>query len=227
MEEKLIEYLGGFVTSKRLNIFDNVLRNRTKYITVVLENIYQSQNASAVLRTCDCFGIQDVYIIENNNKFNINPHVALGSSNWLNIIKYNNPGANTTLAIKDLKEKGYRIIATSLNKNSIPIDKFDITKDKIAFFFGNELNGLSKEMQNQADDFVTIPMFGFTESFNISVSASIILSGTISKLRNSQIIWNLSKEEKNEIKLQWLKNTIKKSDLIVNKFYSEFSPKPS
>jgi tRNA (guanosine-2'-O-)-methyltransferase len=223
MEDKLIKFLSRFVTSQRLDTFNNVLNNRTKYISVILEDIYQSQNASAVLRTCDCFGIQDVYIIENKNQFKVNPHVALGSSNWLNIIKYNKDNFNSLNAINDIKKKGFRIIAASQRKDNLTIDQVDIKKGRIAFLFGSEHKGLSKEAQSLADEITTIPMFGFTESFNISVSTSIILYNVISKLRKSNIPWNLTEEEKKQLLTNWLKSSIKKSDLLVKKFYEEIA----
>lgn len=218
MRGKLIEFLSSFITDKRLETFNYVLENRTKYITVILEDIYQSQNASAVLRTCDCFGIQDLHIIENYNKFNVNPRVALGSTNWLDIYNYNSLPSNTSEALKSIKEKGYRIIATSQNKDCLSIDEFDLNKGKVAFVFGNEHRGISEEVKKLADEFVTIPMFGFTESFNISASVSMILFNTILKLRKSEINWKLKDDEIIDLKLKWLKQTIKKSDLLVKKF---------
>ena len=167
----IIVFLQEFITENRLATFEKVLDNRTRYITVSLEDIYQSQNASAVLRTSDCFGIQDIHVIENKNKYNINPDVALGSSQWLNITKYNQEENNTLQAIQKLKEKGYRIVATTPHTDDVDLDSFDLTKGKIALFFGTELKGLSDLMIENADEYLKIPMYGFTESYNISVSA--------------------------------------------------------
>ncbi|MCB2195547.1 MAG: RNA methyltransferase [Bacteroidetes bacterium] len=221
MKKELIEYLKPFVTEARLEIFDKVIGYRTRYITVALEDIYQSQNASAVLRTSDCFGIQDVHVIENKNTYKINPDVALGSSKWLNIIKYNKSENNTLEAIASLKKQGYRIVATTPHKNDVDLDNFNLQKGKVALFFGTELNGLSDIAIQNADEYLKIPMFGFTESFNISVSAAIILHHLTLKLRSSNINWQLSNEEIDELKLNWLKQTIKKSDLIIEKFLSK------
>lgn len=221
MKKELIEYLKPFVTEARLEIFDKVIGYRTRYITVALEDIYQSQNASAVLRTSDCFGIQDVHVIENKNTYKINPDVALGSSKWLNIIKYNKSENNTLEAIALLKKQGYRIVATTPHKNDVDLDNFNLQKGKVALFFGTELNGLSDIAIQNADEYLKIPMFGFTESFNISVSAAIILHHLTLKLRSSNINWQLSNEEIDELKLNWLKQTIKKSDLIIEKFLSK------
>ena len=221
MDYKLIEYLKNFVTEKRYNLFLDKIKYRTDYLTVVLEDIYQPHNASAVLRTCDCFGIQDVHIIENRNKYKVNPDVALGSFKWLNLIKHNSYDNNTISTIKDLKKQGYRIVATTPHTNDVLLNDFDLNKGKTALFFGTELQGLSKEMMNNADEFLRIPMYGFTESFNISVSAALVLHYLSEKLRKSDIAWQLSNDKKNKVLINWLKNTIKNSDIIEKQFYKK------
>ncbi len=221
MNAELINFLKQFVTDNRLEVFDKVLENRTRYITVAVEDIYQSQNASAVLRTSDCFGLQDIHIIENINKYEVNPDVALGSSKWLNLIKYNKTENNTLQSIKELKENGYRIVATSPHKEDVDLENFDLGKGKVALFFGNEVMGLSELMIENADEYLKIPMYGFTESFNISVSVAIILHHLTSKLRNSDINWQLTDFEKEELKLNWLKKTIKSPSLLVDEFLSK------
>jgi tRNA (guanosine-2'-O-)-methyltransferase len=221
VNNRLIKYLEQFITTERLELFHKLLNQRTRYITVVLEDIYQSQNASAVLRTADCFGIQDVHIIENKNKYQINPDVALGASKWLNLVKYNQQKNNTLEAISHLRQKGYRIVATTPHTQDVSLEDFDLTQGKTALFFGTELKGLSNEMIDHADEFLKIPMFGFTESFNISVSAAIILHHLTTSLRKSEINWQLSDHEKEEILLTWLKKTIKKSSLLIDDFLSK------
>jgi tRNA (guanosine-2'-O-)-methyltransferase len=222
MQEKLINHLSEFITVERLKLFEKVLEQRTSYITLVLEDIFQPQNASAVLRTCDCFGIQHIHIIENRNKFTVDREVAMGASKWLSLHKYNQNEQNSLDAIKTLKIKGYRIVATSPHINDRFLPEFDLSKGKIALVFGSELPGISETIMNEADEFLKIPMYGFTESFNISVSAAIVLYQLSQKLRNkSEINWKLSKEESNEIKLEWLRATIKRSSAIERKFLKE------
>ncbi|HKL31021.1 MAG TPA: RNA methyltransferase [Tangfeifania sp.] len=219
MQKELTEYLSTFVTPERLTLFETILEHRTSYFTVVLEDIYQSQNASAVLRTCDCFGIQNVNVIENRNSFTVNKEVSLGSSKWLSIRKFTEGKNNSLEAIQTLKKEGFRIVATSPHTNDTLLDDFDIEKGKAAFVFGSELPGISETIMNEADEFVKIPMFGFTESFNISVSAAIILHHLTDKLhKNPEIHWKLTSEEKAEIRLQWLRKTIKRSDLLEQLF---------
>lgn len=216
--ENLISHLSEFVSPSRLETFKNVLAQRTRYLTVCLEDIYQSQNASAVLRTCDCLGIQDVHVIENKNKFDLNPEVVLGSSKWLDLQRYNEEGNNTVTALKKLKSDGYRIVATTPHKNDQNLDDIDLEKGKMALVFGTELTGLTDEALDLADEFLKIPIVGFTESFNISVSAAIIMYQLSQKLRKLDINWELSSEEYDELLLQWLRKSIKKSELIEDQF---------
>jgi len=215
---KLVDHLSEFILPRRLELFDQVLANRTRYITVVLENIFQSQNASAVLRSCDCTGIQDVHVIEDRNNFKLDPEVVLGSSKWLNLYRYNQDNS-LDLAINTLKKQGYRLVATTPHTQDPLLPDFDLRKGKAAIFFGTELKGLSKQMLDQADEHLRIPMVGFTESFNISVSAAISLYTLTQMLRNSDIHWQLSQEEMDEVKLTWLRASIRKVGMIEKAFY--------
>ena len=217
VKEKLLDYLLDFVSENKKQLFEKIIQSRTKHITVILEDIFQPHNASAVLRTCDCFGIQDVHIIENKNIYEVNPDVALGSSKWLNLYKYNSTDNNTIEAFNSLREKGYRIVATTPHENDCLLEELNLDS-KIALVFGTELEGLSEIAINNADEFVKIPMYGFTESFNISVSAAIILHFLTEKLKKSNINWELSEKEIIDIKLNWVKNVVKRSDLLEKKF---------
>lgn len=219
MNQQLINYFFEFVSEHKKELFARLIEHRTRYLTLVLEDIYQPHNASAVLRTCDCFGIQDVHIIENDNLYEVNPDVALGSSNWLTINRYNETSNNTLAAINLLKKQGYRIVATTPHTNDVNLEEFDLTKGKVALFFGTEMRGLTNIVLENADEFLKIPMYGFTESFNISVSASIILHHLTYKLRNSTIDWKLGDIEKQEVLLNWLKVAIRNSDAIEKQFY--------
>lgn len=221
MVGELVKFLEQFVTDGRNELFDRVLNERTRYITVALEDIYQSQNASAVLRTSDCVGIQDVHIIENRNQFEVNPDVVLGSSKWLNLKKYNKANNNSLEAINNLRKSGYRIVATTPHAKDVDLDNFDLKKGKVALFFGTERMGLSDLIIENADEFLKIPMHGFTESFNISVSAAIVLYHLTNKLRSSDINWQLLDSEKEIINLDWLATSIKSSSLLVEEFLSK------
>jgi tRNA (guanosine-2'-O-)-methyltransferase len=214
MKKRLTEHLKQFVTERRLKQFEKVLDNRTRFITVVLEDIFQPHNASAVLRTCECFGIQDIHIIENKNTYEINPDVALGSYKWLSLHKYNTDQDNTKKALESLKAKGYTLVAAIPGSKAVPLEEFDVSTGKTALLFGTELNGLSETAVNMADIFVKIPMVGFTQSFNISVAAAIIIHQLVSRLHKSDAPWHLGEDEKSDLMMRWLKNSIKKSDVI-------------
>jgi len=218
MSKELINYLSEYITPERKELFEKVLSSRTRYLTVVLEDIYQSQNASAVLRSCDCFGIQDVHIIENRNQFKVNPDVTLGSTKWLNLHHYREKEQNTLDCINHLRNQGYRIVATSPHANDTNLEDFDLGKGKTALIFGTELTGISAVVEKNADEFLKIPMFGFTESFNISVSAAITLHHLNLRLRQSDIDYLLNDDDKGDIHLAWLRKTIKRAALIEKKF---------
>lgn len=226
MQKEIIEYLSDFVTPERLQLFEKILEQRTSYLTIVLEDIFQPQNASAVLRTCDCFGIQNIHIIENRNEFTIDREVAMGASKWLSLHKYNQKKNNSLDAIKKLKDSGYKIVATSPHLNDHLLPDFDLSKGKAAIVFGSELPGISEVIMNEADEFLKIPMFGFTESFNISVSAAIVMYQLAMKIRElPEVNWQLSEQEKDEIKLAWLRATIKRSNLLEKRFIKEWNAK--
>ncbi len=215
--EEVISYLMEFLTRERREKFIANLAWRTRYITLVLEDIYQSHNASAVLRTCDCFGIQDVHIIENHNKYEVNPDVALGATKWLTLHKYDAPGDNTVACLNRLKQEGYRIYATTPHEEDVTPETLPLG-NKIALVFGTELQGLTPTAMEMADGFVRIPMFGFTESLNISVSAAIFMQNITARLRKSNHDWKLSTHERSVVLLDWLKNSIKKADLLIEDF---------
>jgi tRNA (guanosine-2'-O-)-methyltransferase len=219
MKKQLIDFLSEHITEQRKLQFTRVLNERTRYISVVLEDIFQTHNASAVLRSCDCFGIQDVYIIENRNRFQINPDIALGSANWLTIKKFNQSTNNSLEAIKHLKQKGYRIVATSPGDESVELADFDLSQGKVALFFGTERDGLTGEVFNHVDECIKIPMLGFTQSFNISVSVALVLYELTRKMRELRLPFHLSMEESMDIELDWLRTSIRKSKLIEKEFY--------
>lgn len=213
----LLNHLLEFITENRKELFNSVISERTKHLTVVLEDIFQPQNASAVLRSCDVFGIQDVHIIENENEYNVNPRVVHGASKWINLHKYNKDKNNTVDCINQLKAKGYKVYGTTPHTNDTLIENLPI-ESKTALMFGTEMTGLSDIAMQNVDGFVKIPMYGFTESLNISVSASICLYEISKRLKVSNINWQLTEEEQTDQLIDWAMKTIKSSELIVKEF---------
>ncbi len=218
----LCDFFRKLKFEKRNVLMDRVLNDRTRYVTVALENIYQPHNASAVLRSCDCFGVQDVHIIENAYQYELNPHVSLGAAQWLNLHRYNTLDNNTQECIAKLKSEGYRIVATTPGPEAVSIHDFDVNKGKFALFFGTEKFGLTPEAFAMADEFIRIPMYGFTESFNISVSVSLCLFHFTERIRVEKADWRLSDDEQTDIYLQWFRNTVTNSEMIERKFHSEY-----
>jgi len=218
MIDQLNDFLSQFSTEERSSQLLEVAQQRTRYVTVVLEDIYQTQNASAVLRTCDCFGVQDIHIIENTNSFNINPQVVIGATKWLHLHQYNQQANNTKSALRKLKADGYRIVATTPHRNDVNLNNFDLDAGKVAIVFGNEREGISDLVMEEADEFMKIPMYGFSESLNISVCAAITLQHLTNQLKSSNIKWQLSEHELKELYLEWLRKSIKKSELLVDEF---------
>ena len=221
LKQQLYAYLANFATTNKREKIEQVVAYRTRYLTVVLEDIYQAQNASAVIRSCDCFGVQDLHVIENRNQFAIKVGVTQGASKWVDIHRYNQQDtSNTQLCLQTLKRQGYRIIATSPHRNDSPLA--DLSLDgKMALVFGAEELGLSQEALALADEFVHIPMFGFTESFNISVSVAICLYHITTALHQSEMPWQLTPEEALNVKLSWIKKVVNRADLLEKKFLRE------
>ncbi|MFN0729273.1 TrmH family RNA methyltransferase [Polaribacter gochangensis] len=217
---EFLNYLEDFVSDKRKATFRKVLENRTRHFTVVLEDIYQPHNSSAVIRSCDIFGVQDVHVIQNKYSSKVSRHVAKGSQKWLDIKKYNQSATNTQDCLDALRNDGYQIIATTPHNDSCVLHEFDITK-KSAFVFGVEKEGVSEYTMNQADGFLKIPMVGFTESLNISVAAAIILQDVTTKLRASEIDWKLSEKEKETLYAGWIQKSIKSIKKITERYQSE------
>ena len=216
--EELIDHFLKCITDERKALFEKLIQKRTKYLTVVLENIYQPLNASAVLRSCDCFGIQDVHVIENYNKFNPDREVAMGASNWLTVNRYDKNENNTLDCIQTLKNKSYRIVATSPQNSQTDLINFDLSKAKTALFFGTEVEGLSDVVLENADEHLHIPMYGFTESFNLSVSAAICIYEMRMKMEKEKIKWHMTEDEKKQVLLNWLRYSIDRSDIVEEDF---------
>jgi tRNA (guanosine-2'-O-)-methyltransferase len=209
-------YLEDILTENRKERFLEVLKHRTNHFTIAVEDIFQFHNTSAVMRSCEVFGIQELNIVEQRFGKDIDKEIAMGAQKWVDINKYDTIGN----CIDTLKEKGYQIIATTPHNDSCLLHEFDVTK-KSALFFGTEKEGLSEEVMSKADGYLKIPMVGFTESLNISVSAAIIIQDLTNRLRQSDVSWQLSDDEILEKRLLWAKNTIKDIKRIEERYYSE------
>lgn len=220
-QEALIATLATFVSPAKQDRMAEVLAMRTRALTVVLEDIYQPHNASAVVRSCDLFGVQDVHIIENRYAYRVNRGVTLGSSRWVTIHRYREPDErNTERCIDGLRARGYEIVATTLRPNAVPIDALPIERP-MALLFGTEESGLSEQAHALADRATYIPMVGFTNSFNISVSAALCLYELAPRLRRSALAWRLTEDESRTLLLEWMIKSVRRGDLHVKRFLEE------
>lgn len=213
-----VDYLRNFVVDEKNALFGRLIDERTDYVTVVLEDLYQSHNQSAVMRSADCFGIQDVHLIENRNHYDSTSTVSQGAKEWLTLHRHRELENNTGATIDELKEKGYRIIAVTPHTNDLLIDELDLEKGRMALFFGTELTGLSQEVISRADEFVKVPMCGFTESLNVSVCAAIAMYSVTRRLRAGKLDWHLSEERKSEVLYRWYRHAVKASGEILERF---------
>jgi len=221
--KRLSEYLSRFISDHKKDFVERVLEQRTRYITVVLEDIYQSQNASAVIRTCECMGIQDIHIIENESKYMVNRRVLKGSYKWVDLIRYKGKlkNNNTAACYERLRADGYKIAATDPSPEGVSIHEVPV-HNKIALVMGNELRGTSSYALDHADLKVRIPMYGFTESLNISVSAAICLNSLVPMLRNQEVNWKLTEDEKDEIRLRWYRKMVRNAEILEKEFLKSY-----
>lgn len=213
-KQELLVKLQPFISEERMQKFDLILANRTRHFTVAVENIFQSHNASAVMRNCDCFGVQDLHVIANDNQYELSKHVAMGAEKWVDMHSYYKKENNTQDCIDAIKSQGYQIVATTPHTDDVLLPDFDISK-KSAFFFGTEKEGLSDLVMDQADEYVRIPMYGFTESYNISVSAALVLHDVVTRLKKSEVAWQLSEEEILDKKVDWAVKSIRSGEQIL------------
>ena len=216
VDTALVTYLESFLSDARRQRFFEVIKQRTKHFTVATEDVYQLHNTSAVIRSCDVFGIQEIQVIEEINSKRIDREIAMGAQKWVDIRRFN----SVTDTIDKMKQEGYQIVATTPHINDMELSDFDITQ-KSCFFFGRETEGLSDAVMENADCFLKIPMYGFTESLNISVSAAIILQNVTNRLRKTNLDWNLSEGEQWEKRLDWCKKTLKSHEGIIQDYYDK------
>ena len=221
VKKQIVDYLSAYVTPHKQKLIEEVLAKRTRHITVVMEDIFKPHNASAVIRTAECLGIQDVHIVEKSNQYSPNPWVLRGALKWMTVRHY--PSSNPRSmedCFHSLKQQGYRVVATDVDQRSIPITEVDISA-KTALVMGTEHEGISDYVRENADELVTIPMSGFTESFNVSVSAAICLNHLLTKMRSTGINWQLSKEEKAELKYRWYSRIPPHAENLISHYMKE------
>lgn len=214
MDLELFEYLQSYLTPRRRKLFKKVLAQRTRHFTVVTEDVYQLHNTSAVMRSCDVFGIQDLHVVEERLGKRVDREIAMGAQKWVDIHRHE----NVQTCIDSLREQGYQIVATTPHDDSLLLEDFNVS-EKSAFFFGREKEGVSDEVLAQADKKLKIPMYGFTESLNISVSAAIILQSLVQRMRSAEVSWELTSDDKLALEMQWTQRCIKSMEQIKARYW--------
>ena len=213
MNQELLTYLEHFITEERKERFLQVISARTNHFTVAMEDVFQMHNTSAVVRTCEVFGVQQAHSIEGRFGKRLDAKIAMGAQKWVDVFRYN----DTQSCIDTLRVQGYQIVATTPHKDAYFLNDFDISK-KSAFFFGTEKEGLSQQVLSQADTYLKIPMVGFTESLNISVAVAIVLQQLTDKLRRSQVAWQLTDEERLSTLINWTKKSIRNVKDVLKRY---------
>lgn len=225
-DEFLLEQFYEILTYERIGLFEKVIEQRTNYLTVISEDIFQEHNASAIVRTCDSFGIQTLHLIESRNTYQVHEGIARGSNQWVTLEHHYSEGKSADNIVKDIKSRGYKIVATS--PHAVEFDIFDLPIDEpLALVFGAEKKGITSDVIENADYLVRIPMYGFAESLNVSVSVAVVLNELRNRLNKSSINWRLSNSEKLQTKLSWCRKHIKSSELIENEIRKKYIKKMS
>lgn len=212
-DEALLAQLYEMITPGKVELFERLAPLKTNYLTVVLENIYQEHNASAVLRSCESFGIQSLHIIEKDYQYQVQRDIARGAGRWVDMYNYSDQNATAT-CLKHLKSKGYRILATTPHEKDCTIENVPIDQP-MALVLGTEGSGISQDVIDMADEFVKIPMYGFTESFNISVSAAVSMYALRTRLENSDLNWKIPHEDLVKLKIKWCTRIIPHGEKVV------------
>jgi tRNA (guanosine-2'-O-)-methyltransferase len=223
-DEYLLREFYEMLTPERIQLFEQIIDQRTNHFTVISEDIFQEHNASAIVRSCDSFGIQTLHLIESRNTYQVHEGIARGSNQWVTLEHHYSEGLPSEDVFQRIKERGYKIVATS--PHAIEYDIFNLPiNEPLAFVFGAEKKGVTEAATEQADYLVRIPMYGFAESLNVSVSVAIVLNELRNRLKNSTIDWKLTNEERVRTKLSWCRKHLKSSELIENEIKRRFLEK--
>lgn len=217
--EERIAYLREFMTEERQRTLERALGMRTRYMTILMENTFHPQNASALVRHCEAFGVQHLHTIETRCKFNPNLNIVRGTDKWIELERHH----STAEALQALKAEGYRIIATTPHRESCTPESFDVTKGKFALVFGTEHAGISEEVVEAADEFLRIPMCGMVESLNVSASAAILIYQLSTRMREQlpAATWQLPETEYIETLYKWSHSSVRDAAGVLNRQFGE------
>ena len=207
------DYMSGFLTGERIQTLRRTLAMRTRYMTILTENTFHPQNASALVRHCEAFGVQDLHTVETMCRFDPSVNIVRGTDKWIDIIRHD----STEEAIASLKASGYRIVATTPHRESCTPDTFDVEKGRFCLVFGTEHAGVSPQIISAADEFLRIPMCGMVESLNVSASAAILIYMLSQRMRLSDVAWRLSEAECSEVMFRWVMSSVRDARRILDR----------
>ena len=207
------DYMSGFLTGERIQTLRRTLAMRTRYMTILTENTFHPQNASALVRHCEAFGVQDLHTVETMCRFDPSVNIVRGTDKWIDIIRHD----STEEAIASLKASGYRIVATTPHRESCTPETFDVEKGRFCLVFGTEHAGVSPQIISAADEFLRIPMCGMVESLNVSASAAILIYMLSQRMRLSDVAWRLSETERSEVMFRWVMSSVRDARRILER----------
>lgn len=223
---EFFDRLYDLLTDHKKQLFSKLVKERTRYIAWLADNLYHEQNASAIIRSADCFGFSEIYVLEDKYRYKVNEEIAMGAQKWVRPKALHAENGTYENAIKTIKSKGYKLIATSPHADGHTLEDLDISTP-ICIALGSERHGLHPEIMQHADGFVMIPMVGFTESLNVSVTAGILMYRLRKRLEEEKIKWQLSAEEEKEQLFEWALTTVPNARKMINRWLQETSASKS
>ncbi len=215
--DERIGYLAGFLTDERAGVLNRTLAMRTRYMTILTENTFHPQNASALVRHCEAFGLQDLHTVETLCRFSPNVNIVRGTDKWIDITRHE----STAAALSSLRGAGYRIVATTPHRESCTPETFDVGRGPFCLVFGTEHAGVSDEIIASADEFLRIPMCGMVESLNVSASAAILIYMLSQRMRLSDVDWTIPEQQRREILLRWTVASVRDGRRILERRFGK------
>lgn len=212
-----IEALAQFMTPERFETLCRTVRMRTRYMTVLAENMFHGQNAAALVRHCEAFGVQRMHTVETLCRFEPSAAVVRGTDRWVDVRRHR----STAAALAALKDAGYRIVATTPHREDVTPETFDVGRSPFALVFGTEHAGISDEVVAAADEFLRIPMCGMVESLNVSASAAILIYQLSERMRRTVPDWRLSPAEQTEVLYDWMCQSVQDAPRILNRQFQD------
>ena len=214
--QKIFQHLQQFLTDERLEKLNHFAPEGSDFVLPVIEDVFQFRNAAAIVRSVEACGFHKIIAMESEHEFNPNLRVTKGAETWVEVEKL----PHNLDSLREIKNRGYKILAVSPENNATMLSDYDL-KEPVALVFGTEAAGVSEEILDFADETLAIPMYGFTQSFNVSVAAAICVYELKQKLLRSNLDYKLSEEKLWEMKVRWAMNSIKSGEQILAKYLRE------